>query len=747
MAGLLDLFGGGASDPSALYGGLLSPQQNSALAYRGLLAAAGALGQAAMPSRMPVPIGAALGSAAGAMGQAQDTAGLNAMRGTLLGLQGRELNAKLGLYGAASQPMPPMYGGNDAAAPASGAPAPPPAATAPAPPNLAASVDPNVFGTVVKTAASRNLSPTATTALVAAGISEGGFGAPWTPSAVPDKSSPTGTEESFGPWQLHKGGELDGFLAAGGKPGDVAGQTNFVIDRIEAMHPGFSQISDQKAAAQAVKDFENGKASVGDYASKFPAAQGLLSAYLGSAAGGGAPVPARTAYNANGPGGQLVNMDSGQPLGPLAQDAPPVGQGAPPPSQPAAPSAPGGRAINPAYIAAAQQKAHMYAVLGLPVPADLAAAGALPFAGPKAGAEANAKNQSDLAYAGPIAGSKKRAEFPYTFARPGGALPQVDGSGNPTGAFTTVPTLGARANPDGSTSPAYTQMTPQGPVTTPVPGPPSKLGPGQIKTLENSAAVQPLTLQAPVTKSGPGYTEPLKSDAGTIIPPATAATPIQGPKEYLDDRAKEYSKVETQWGDSVQSAAEAQQRMTAIMSALKQYQSGAFASHLSDIRAGLKAAGINLPDSIAGNPAQAEIVLKNNFGAALQTMKSTGLTRWTQAELFSSQKNMANPDLQPEANLAIGAQTIGTLQWEQQMQRDYSQAKKYGGFLDPQDFQRQWAQANPLQPFVDRAEKDLGPLKGMTARAAQVPDGARQIGTYQGNPVYQLPDGSRKVMQ
>ena len=150
---------------------------------------------------------------------------------------------------------------------------------------------------------------------------------------------------------------------------------------------------------------------------------------------------------------------------------------------------------------------------------------------------------------------------------------------------------------------------------------------------------------------------------------------------------------------------------------MKQYQTGAFASHMSEIRAGLKNVGVNLPDSVAGDPAQAEIILKNNFGASIQTMKATGLTRWTQSELFASQKNMANPDLQPEANLAIGAQTIGTLNWEQQMQKDYSQAKKYGGFLDPRDFQRQWVQANPVQPFIDKADQQLGPLKGMPAAA------------------------------
>lgn len=100
MAGLLDMFGGGASDPGALYGGLLTPQQNSALAYRGLLAAAGAFGQAAMPSRMPIPTGAALGSAAAAMGNAQDIAGQNAMKGGLLGLQGQQLKSDIAIRNA-----------------------------------------------------------------------------------------------------------------------------------------------------------------------------------------------------------------------------------------------------------------------------------------------------------------------------------------------------------------------------------------------------------------------------------------------------------------------------------------------------------------------------------------------------------------------------------------------------------------------------------------------------------------------
>ena len=81
--GLLDSLTGG--DPASLYGVDLTDQQKSALAMRGLLGAAGAFGAAAMPSRMPVPLGAVLGSAAGAMGSAQDTSLMNILKARLTG--------------------------------------------------------------------------------------------------------------------------------------------------------------------------------------------------------------------------------------------------------------------------------------------------------------------------------------------------------------------------------------------------------------------------------------------------------------------------------------------------------------------------------------------------------------------------------------------------------------------------------------------------------------------------------------
>ena len=87
MGILESLFGGGDSDPYALYGDLFTPQQKAALQARdqgqGLLRMAGAFAKAGMPSRLPVPMGAVLGSAAEALGTGSDENVQNAMRAML----------------------------------------------------------------------------------------------------------------------------------------------------------------------------------------------------------------------------------------------------------------------------------------------------------------------------------------------------------------------------------------------------------------------------------------------------------------------------------------------------------------------------------------------------------------------------------------------------------------------------------------------------------------------------------------
>src|SRR5438270_7180664 len=96
MAGLLDLYGDAFSD-----------QQKAALQQRGLLGFLGGLQKSgALDYVAPFQgirwgsTAAGLAGGAAGMGEAQDSAALNAMRGQLLGLQGQQIKGNLGLLGS-----------------------------------------------------------------------------------------------------------------------------------------------------------------------------------------------------------------------------------------------------------------------------------------------------------------------------------------------------------------------------------------------------------------------------------------------------------------------------------------------------------------------------------------------------------------------------------------------------------------------------------------------------------------------
>src|SRR5215471_12006259 len=93
MAGLLGNFLS-ADDPNALYNGLLSdPGTQRAMAWRNMQAMSGVAGQLAMPTRMPIGIGAVLGQMAGAIPGSEDAL----MDARLKSMQGQQAAADIGL--------------------------------------------------------------------------------------------------------------------------------------------------------------------------------------------------------------------------------------------------------------------------------------------------------------------------------------------------------------------------------------------------------------------------------------------------------------------------------------------------------------------------------------------------------------------------------------------------------------------------------------------------------------------------
>ena len=253
----------------------------------------------------------------------------------------------------------------------------------------------------------------------------------------------------------------------------------------------------------------------------------------------------------------------------------------------------------------------------------------------------------------------------------------------------------------------------------------TKAGNGVIAPPAN-AAPQPVTPgQQPGLGKDGSYTTP----DGTIIPaPPKVAAPAAGyqtePSAAQKATQANYADTIKGWQDSVIPATQSEQRFQAQAEALKAMESGKWATAKADVGAHLIAAGLpkDTVDSILNaDPAQAQIIMKNNFGASLSTLSASKLGRITQNEIFAMQKNLANPDLQPEANLAIIGQGIGIARFQEHLANDWNTAIQLG-YSDPASYQEAWIKANPLQKFIDDATKEIGPLKGMTPAQVQLPE-------------------------
>jgi hypothetical protein len=200
------------------------------------------------------------------------------------------------------------------------------------------------------------------------------------------------------------------------------------------------------------------------------------------------------------------------------------------------------------------------------------------------------------------------------------------------------------------------------------------------------------------------------------IPDVSEAAKIPSSELYLKTRIPEWAKQEDEWADALPSNVTGEQRSLAIAHALKETQSGKWATEKAEVAAGLRAIGIKLPDDVLNDPAQVQTALKDNFQSTLAQIRAF-TSRPAAVEVQLASKNFANPNLQPEANAKIISQVVGNMRWERALMNDWAVAKGQG-WQDPQDFQRAWIEKNPVQKYIDAAEKDIGPLKGMKGAPA-----------------------------
>jgi len=230
----------------------------------------------------------------------------------------------------------------------------------------------------------------------------------------------------------------------------------------------------------------------------------------------------------------------------------------------------------------------------------------------------------------------------------------------------------------------------------------------------------PLPAPGQETKLGAQLNGTFKMPDGSVIPAAPATT-SKGPPGLATKPDILTEAEQKTWSDTLKSindvvgpASQIEQRGLEMANILKAIQSGQYTALKADIGAKMKAWGIN-PDLIQrnlGDPAKVQELLKQNFAAALETMKNT--SRFTEKELFAAQQNLANPNLEPEANLSIISQMVGLARQQQSMAFGWNSGKaREMGFQNPNQYVTMWMNQNPLQKFVDATHDEIGPLKGM----------------------------------
>jgi hypothetical protein len=258
---------------------------------------------------------------------------------------------------------------------------------------------------------------------------------------------------------------------------------------------------------------------------------------------------------------------------------------------------------------------------------------------------------------------------------------------------------------------------------------------------------------------GPGFTEPLKTERGTMVPALSDQAQLPKSPKELDAAIPNWQKKKDEWSSSIIPGYQAEMRLGTIANAFKSFQSGSYATEKAQIAGALKGVGINLPESVFADPAKVQLALHENYIETIQQLKAAN-NRWTQMEFKALSANREHPNLQPEANLQMLGEDIGTLRHARDVATDFNQAQK-NGWRDPQSFEAAWSRINPLSEYAKRAKEEIGPLKGMPGAGAagsnpnepggvsrqhvrvSTPEDARRLP--KGTPIL-LPDGRSGVV-
>lgn len=424
----------------------------------------------------------------------------------------------------------------------------------------------------------------------------------------------------------------------------------------------------------------------------------------GGAAGVGAPQGAPNAAPA--PGSSPSTVPAAVPNAPAPPAAQPPGAPTPMagPMAPAPAPVPGGPPAAPympytqAQIAKAKANALMFTIMGKPIPPQIQQVLSFDAGGTndpaaiasRAAAQAQAQQQATLQYAGPIAAAQARAKFPLTYGRPGGGLGQVDANGNPTGQFTTVPTLQTRIV-NGVPTQVEVQQTPNGPVVTPVPG--------------QSAFTPQQTAQG-------------EAQGKANVALGTAG-PIAGAEETAKEQAEAEQKQRQKVIDDANVAQKSQATLVSMSNEIPNFTQGPFAEHVQEAGRYMRLIDPNWNGQVAGY----EDFVKNAGALTRATVKEVS-GRAAAQEFRMIQDTLPNPDMSPMGMRRVTNELMGLNDFSQaKAQAQQAWEQKYGTVHNFEaNFQNQ---VSPYAYIV--ARMDPTDRKTMFAQLQQTDVGRQQL--------------------
>ena len=249
--------------------------------------------------------------------------------------------------------------------------------------------------------------------------------------------------------------------------------------------------------------------------------------------------------------------------------------------------------------------------------------------------------------------------------------------------------------------------------------------------------------------------------AGTVVPAPPKNMPFAGTDATTKQNTNTQD-TEKNFGAVRGTLDQTESRLLGLTDALKTTQGGGFNEQKADLSNKLRGLGLGpLADTVMSekdvNAVQKAIGLQtlDVLGQLKQINQGSG-GRVLATEFTNTLDRQYGPDLGPKANFDLITNALGGINQTRSMIDDYNKyAKPVQGWRDANAYVSAYYSDphNQMPAMVAKAEKAVGPLKGMPGAPKDapalpdgIPGGSTLIGTSGGNPVYQTPDGKRLMV-